>query len=493
MLLGAALALLASLYLPWQTAPCGQDCALGPGNVGFEGWTAQAGGGAALVALLLAAVAGAALVRPNLLGRLPLELCALLVGYFGLAVGAETRSLAHVRGAAAGAPVYHLGPGTYLGVAASIVALVVAGVMRRRALDPAFLATAVLGIGVLVSFLLPWQAYFLGITTPAAILGAAAVVCLLALPANRLALALVALLFTGAAFSALSFPVSHRYGAWIGLGLAIGLLAVAVATGRGLPSHEPPRGLALAAVGAGVVLVTSLFFPWQSTCYSGRCLSSNGWTSTLGATAALLAIGLLILFVAPRRFLSPGALGVGIALLVASLGFELQHGNEEGVHLSYGYGAMIGCAATALLLVLSLVGVRAPKLSIRLAPVAACIAYLIVVAVPWWGVLSQSMQSHFAGFQTLTWLTIAGALLAVWLAQLWLARDSAGAEWLVIVPLGMLSLEALYLIRWRSFSFPWGGWIVVGLCLVLAAFGWVEQRGGMDDAHVPSVLRLDRL
>jgi hypothetical protein len=39
----------------------------------------------------------------------------------------------------------------------------------------------------------------------------------------------------------------------------------------------------------------------------------------------------------------------------------------------------------------------------------------------------------------------------------------------------------------------WGGWILVGLCLVLTLFGWIEQRGDFDRLRVPELLRVDRL
>jgi hypothetical protein len=418
LLFGAALVLLASIYLPWQTASCGAGCAsapvIGGGGLGkalaatlsIDGWSSEVGGAAAVVALLLAAAAAAARIRPNLVSRLPLGLCALLAGYFGLAVAAQTRSMARQRGAALPTSDFHFAYGAYLGVAAAIVALVVAGAMRRRDLtrvrSRSLLGTVALGLGLLVSFLLPWGTFSLGIATPPGVVAAAVTVCLLASPANRLVLSAVILRFTGAAFSSLNSFHPRAYGSWIGFGLAIGLVAVAVASNRGLPSHEPPRGRALAAVGAAALLLTGLFLPWQQACYeksadfgpaSGRCVSTNGWTTSLGATAALLAIGLLILFVAPRRFLPPATLGGGIALLIATAGFQLENRSADGLHLEFGYGALIGFVAAGLLLALTVVGLRPPKVGLRLAPIDACIAYLVVVVVPWWTVLPHHPES----------------------------------------------------------------------------------------------------
>jgi hypothetical protein len=57
----------------------------------------------------------------------------------------------------------------------------------------------------------------------------------------------------------------------------------------------------------------------------------------------------------------------------------------------------------------------------------------------------------------------------------------------------LLSLTALQLIRERDARMTWGGGLLVGLSLVLAMFGWVEQRGSLERLHVPQILRVDRL
>ncbi|MGZ4335665.1 MAG: hypothetical protein ACXVRJ_15510, partial [Gaiellaceae bacterium] len=269
LLLGAALVLLASLYLPWQEASCGHGCTPGPVGlpagivnpfpVSLTGWLSGVGEAAGLLALLLAAVAGAAAARPNLAGCLPLRLCALLAGYFGLAVAAEARSVAHrSEPPMPGGTSYHFAYGAYLGIAAALVALVSALAMQRhdlgRARSPSPLATIALGVGLLVSFLLPWERLgssgsFLGIGMSAAVVAAALALCMLdaswrgeaAARTKRPALAAAACLFTGAAFSTLTYPGSRAYGAWIGLGAAIALVALAIAGRIGLPSLRPPR------------------------------------------------------------------------------------------------------------------------------------------------------------------------------------------------------------------------------------------------------------
>ena len=97
-LLAGGLLMLASLFLPWQEA---RETGAGGGVIGLltpssgltvEGWSAQAGQVAGLSALLLVALAAASLLRPRVRDHLPLGLCALFMGYFGLAVVAETRA-----------------------------------------------------------------------------------------------------------------------------------------------------------------------------------------------------------------------------------------------------------------------------------------------------------------------------------------------------------------------------------------------------------------
>lgn len=537
LLLGAALVLLASLYLPWEKAPCGPGCTPGrigvpaglinPFSVSLNGWLSGVVGDAAgLLALLLAAVAAVALARPKLEGRLPLRLCALLAGYFGFAVAAQARSVAHHSQPVIPGTSFHYAYGAYLGVAAAVVALVSAGAMQRhdlgRARSPSPLATIVLGVCLLVSFLLPWERLgssgtFLGIATPAAVVAAALGLCMLeaslrgeaAARTKRLALAAVACLFTGAAFSTLTYPAARAYGAWIGLGVAIALVALAIASGIELPSVQAPRWRALATAGAAALLVTGMFLPRQTVCFekasrfgrdSGRCITANGWTSTLGTAAALLAIVLLVVIVAARRFPPPVVLAAGVGLLVASMGFQLEDGSVDGYRLAFGYGSTIVFVAAGLLLALAVAGSRPPKLggsrlAVRLVPIAACVAYLAVVVLPWWDVLPADVQSALR-FAPVSWLTIAGVLLAIWLVELWVERiasAAAGADRLVIVPLALLSLAALDLIRFRDGGITWGGGIVVGLCLLLALLGWIERQAGLENARVPEVLRLDRL
>src|SRR5712691_11847362 len=138
LLLVGGLLVLASLYLPWQEASC-NSAQCGAGLLGgfvaetqsVDGWSSQVGAATALVALLLAAVAGVALLRPWLATRLPLGLCALLAGYFAFAVAAVARSNAHYRELGSRALHFHYAYGAYLGVAGGIVALLAAAALHR--------------------------------------------------------------------------------------------------------------------------------------------------------------------------------------------------------------------------------------------------------------------------------------------------------------------------------------------------------------------------
>src|SRR5439155_11411965 len=157
---------------------------------------------------------------------------------------------------------------------------------------------------------------------------------------------------------------------------------------------------------------------------SGRCFSTNGWISTVGSVTALLAIALVIAAFAPRRLAaSMIEFAAGIGLLVATLGFALRDQPGGGVHAWFGYGAKIGFGAAALLVVLALASLRPVvfdqrRALARLVPIAACCAYLAAVVLPWWGVLPRGLQLALR-FGPISWLTIAGVLLAIRLLCAW--------------------------------------------------------------------------
>jgi hypothetical protein len=64
---------------------------------------------------------------------------------------------------------------------------------------------------------------------------------------------------------------------------------------------------------------------------------------------------------------------------------------------------------------------------------------------------------------------------------------------LVLVPLALLALAAVDLINQRGNALTWGRGALVGLCVLLAILGRIEQQGGLESPRIPDALRLDRL
>ena len=396
-----------------------------------------------------------------------------------------------------------------------------AGALRRAELAPQLsarrLAALAAVVGLLVALLLPWARYVfapsataLGIAAPAAAVVAVSSVWLLGLSwqadagrrGQRLAVAAVAELFTGAALSSLTVLTTPVWGMWVGLAAACAIVVLVSTDGIRIPRTELPQWVAIASCASAALLVVSLFLPWQRECDASiRCVSTNGWTTELGVAIAVLALGVVVLTLVWSRPGAPvAALVAGVGLLVATLGFQLQDLSGAGFRLTFGYGSTVGFVAGGLLLVLAVprsypASVDRSRMLFRLGPMLACVAYLAFVLVPRWGVLPLGLQRQLR-FAPISWLTISGALLAVWLLREWAGRvaaDSENSERLVMLPLALLSLAALDLIRLRAVGITWGGGAVVVLCLLLAMLGRVEQRGGLETFRMPEILRVDRL
>src|SRR5436309_11916115 len=117
-LIVGALALVASLYLPWQELRCEWtplrvlQCGLGS-NV--DGWSTGLGAPTALLAVLVVALAAASFVRPQAFAA-PLGQCALTAGYFGIALAVRAPLNARQEGRLLHGH-FHLTYGTYLGIA----------------------------------------------------------------------------------------------------------------------------------------------------------------------------------------------------------------------------------------------------------------------------------------------------------------------------------------------------------------------------------------
>jgi hypothetical protein len=512
-LLGGAL-LLVSLYLPWQRVSVNpSEFGDLPGSVEsllqffrgqetLDGWESGVAPAAALAALLLVALSAVALARPELSTRLPLGRVAVAAAYFGIAVAVDSRSRGKflISGAESAADL-EFAYGAYIGLGAVAAVLLATVVLRQPELhllrSPLAVAAVIVAAGLLLVFLLPWRRFmgieYTGIAAPAAQVGAVMAICT---PRASRGLGLLVALFTAAAFSTAPFPFEHTRSAWIGLGLSLTLAALALIGGISRPALERIPWLQLVLGAAGLLLVPSFFLPWQEFCYpreafgptSGRCVSVNAWESEAGSGAALLAIALIMSELARRRRLPPRLeLAAGIALLATTLGFQLGRGGPFGL----GYGFWIGAACTAVIVLLAAAHVRPPPLDTRLAPIALCLVYLaVVVPAPTWWNLFLFDAPRFLWFAPFSWITVAGALLALTLIRLWLERP-ADTRQLFLVPAVIATLAGLDLARFETIT--WGGGIVLALCGLLALCAFVEQRGGLGELRIPEILRVDRL
>jgi hypothetical protein len=485
-----------------------------------DGLSSELGRAAALFALLLAALAAAAWARPSLGRRLPLGRCALLAGYIGLAVGVETHKNANPEGFDA-----HFAYGAYVGLAAIIVILAAAAAERHRELarylSASRLVLLVLVAGLLVAFLLPWweQGEFgsltvtsIGLISPAAVVAAALALCLPGFwsrpgagPEERLGFAAAVALFTGAAAVALTYEADHAYGVWPALGIALALLVLALLGER--PDRSRLAQVSwrqLAAGAAGALFLAALFLPWQRWCYDAeRCLSENawGWEGVVGAAAAVLAIVLVVAVLEPGRLpLSVVELAVGFGVLVVTMGFLVEDRDGQGVRAGYGYGSVIGFVLAAALVGLALVPLRVPTFDprralIRSVPIAACIAYLAIIVVPWWGVLPPFESKYVVIVPAISWLTIAGALLGIRLLRLWALQvaGASGSPELVLLPLALLAFATVDFINQGTHAVTWGRSALAGLCLLLVLLGRIEQGGSLEKFRIPQALRVDRI
>lgn len=529
--------LLVSLYLPWRAAAasCGVDDYFGgqsgaasgllhlfSGPETKDGLSSELGRALALFALLVAALGTAAWARPSLARRLPLGTCALLAGYFGVAVGVQMRSDPFpLQGCAS-----HYAYGAYVGLVATIVVLV-AGALARRAelmryLSASPLVMLVLVGGLLSTFLLPWweqpadptptNITWIGLTSPAAVIAAALAVCLPGIwdradttPAERLGLAVAVALFTGGAAGSSTFLAARVYGVWPALAIAGALVVLALVEGPRRLRLADSSWRQLSVCAAALLFLGSLFLPWQRWCYgagsefgplAGHCFAANAWITPAAAVAALLAMVLVVGALEPRRLRLPVVdVAAAMGLLVATVGFEFR--DADAFELAY--GSTIGFICVGVLIAVVLMLSRLPtvdwhRLFVRLLPIAVCLSYLVIVVLPWWDVLSRDAEASLT-FAELSWLTMAGAVLGIYLLGLWVRQIAApsGSPALVLVPLALLALTAVDLIDFLDEGVDWAGGAIVGLCLLLAVLGRMEQRGGLDSVRLPEILRVDRL
>ena len=513
LLLGGVL-LLVSLYLPWQRVSLDRSyfeneggavealLQLFAGADSLDGWKSAVAPATALAALLLVGLSAVAWARPLIADRLPLGRSALVAGYFALAVAVDTRSGARLLTGSEGGDGVDIvfAYGTYVGLSAGAALLLAALILRRADLldywSTGAVAAGVLSSGLLVGFLLPWERFgwyqATGISVAAAQVAALFALCIPSAWRSghvaRLGLALLAALFTAAAFSTVTTTLgfARAYGSWVAIGFATGLIVLALTGGVRRPEIEQAPWSRLVLAAACLLLVASFFLPWQEVCPSGRCVSMNAWPGESAPTAALLAIALIVGEFARMRRMPPlPELAAGIALFVTTLGYQVGYGGQFGL----GYGFWVGVACAGVIVVLAAASLGRPPLDARLAPIALCFAYLAVVVPTWWRALVLDAPRLF-WFAPFSWITIVGVLLALTLIRLWLERPPDSRP-LLLVPGVMAVLATLDLVAAEAIT--WGGGIVLGLCAFLALFAWVEHGGGLRRLEIPGALRLDRL
>jgi hypothetical protein len=460
-----------------------------------------------VVAIVLATVA--ALRRPQLAAGLPIGSLGVALGYFALAVALEVRTASEFLGGFIGPRAPHASwtYGFYLGLASAAIAVLSVPALRSSApLRPRVAGDAVaatLGIALLISFLLPWLGQrdisTAGIETPAAAIAALALI--LTAPRmfreegrqRRVPLALATAILTGAAASATPFSSVHRYGTWMGVGCAVSLVVLEAARARPLQLPAPPSGPAAFELGAAALLIVALFLPWQELSVPGHMLGTTGWYTVTGAAAGGLCLLLLATPALPalENYVLDGA--VAVALFVSTLGTVFRPYPE----IHFGYGAFVGFAAAGILLLAALVRFRPGRVERRRAlaravPLGVAVLCVAAIVVPPWFVLPRSWTFQATPLYY-GWVPVAGTLLALYLVRLWaisVRRPAWTGDGLTLVPLMLLTLAALELIRFRNGEVIWGAVILVGLCLVLALFGWIEE----NSIRVPDeVWRIDRL
>lgn len=474
-LLASALTFLASLYLPWETAP---DVPVAP-----NGWDSSFGQPAGLVALALAVGAVAAFARPDLRARLPLARGAFLLGYFALSLWAQLREIGMFEQSNLAPGTVHYGVGTYLGLASAFVAVLAAQVLRRDGFARRPSSVAVLGalltLGLLVGFVLPQlrvhvppgasaAGVFIAFAGDTAAIFAAGV-ALFGVRAwtgaerarERLAVAGATATLTGGMLSVVPRWSSYS---WLALGCSLGLVALALAEGHDV-RLAVPRWTELTATVGAVVLIAALFLPWEPA------YAPNGWTGSFSGLAGGLAVVLVALLILASGVLAV-EVAVGIAILVLSTGFTLTG------YASLGYGALlgfVGAAGTLVLLGAALRSLPSDRRMLRLAGGAGCLGFLAIAAVPLTGRLSAHLELEAPW--RLLWLQMAAVLVGLHLLGRWLSGRRGDVK-LVLLPLALTALTALDLVYTRGQGFGWGAGIVVGLCVSLVGLGYRSRTDG---------------
>ncbi len=507
-MLAGSLTFLVSLYFGWIHAvfciPRSVCIASHNPSLATNGWN-DFGQIAALLAIALATGAVAAMVDQELAKRLPIGWVAVALGIFVLPSVSELWTSAIAEGAFTKYAV-GLAPGAYVGLAGVAVACAGAAAARRGGITGPLRVTAVAGqlvtLTMIASIVLPAlnasassyeMSEFQG--SPATFICVFACLSLIAWQGRRPGPRLATAAAIGTLVAGELLPIRHDYAGWpyefwLLLACSAGLLLLGLVGSRGMRLRRLSVS-ELAIVAGSVLLLVSLFLPWQSFC-EVLCSSQRGWSTT--AVAGAFALGLLVALVWTGRFVRELAIGAAIFVFTAGLATAL---NVAALRLGFEYGALLGFVGAALLLAFG-VGRSRPILNkrvlVRLVPVLAALALLSFEVAPnvatYGDVLSNSklfaIQSPFLQLDS---LGAAAILLTVRLLLRWFDRRRDTE--VVLLPLALLALTALALIQeattpttigFLGFVYKqgvsWEAWVAVFLCLLLVACGRVERNGG---------------
>jgi hypothetical protein len=510
LLVGSSATFLASLYLTWVSAGDPTRAlrtrhgALSILNLfsnafAFNGWGAF-GQAAAIAAVALGLLAVVSLIRPELESALPLGGCAIALAALALVNVADLRTQGIYRAGYMSLSA-HVSTGAYVGGAAALVALLAAAWVSHDEISDlgSAVAATLLTIGLVAAYVLPT----LSVHTQA-LKGAGgyqfvwagsygtAIMILIASfgltfwfgaapPIRRISAAAIGLVLVIGGFSVLGTHTHWPYEAWLAIGCAIGLVVLAAISTRERPLVALGRADAIALAGATLLLV-SLFFNWQKACYGNTCYVSNGWGGGLAGGLAGLFVVLLLGFL----YLSPEIAGT-VAIYVLGAGLTYT------AHGSLGYGAFIGFAGAALLLVAVGLQPRKPVHGgVRLVPVAASLAFLAIPVATLTGRLSTEIEIN--GEWRLLLLEAAAIVVGLRLIGRWLSGPAADNE-LLLLPVALLALTTLDLAeRLDVHTVGWEGWLGLILSVLLVVLGWVGRRGGLDKFRIPDeIWRVDRI
>lgn len=510
-ILESALVFLASLFLPWagnRALPCPHPgsavCVLNLfANGGNTGWVSEFGGAAGLLALAMIAAAALELFGRAGTSRLPLPTASFALVFLSVMTATRLWNYTVYVGAYDHATASRE-VGMYLGLASAAVAFVWA--VGPRALEPAPRVALVPAAGIaltcaLLAAVLVQQltlnvthlaenlspiAYAVSVNGGVVQAVACALACFLLPLWVRTSDRRQRLAFTAAiAVLTAAFLVPFRsvysqwpWEFWLLLACAAALLALTLATAGGLRPAQR-SGAEAAVVGAAIAFLVTLFLPWQAHCADSRCVTpTNGWSATghAGVFTVLMLLGLL----GYRR--SFRELSVGAAVYVVAGGLATT--SDSGL----GYGAYLGFAAAAVLLSLAVRRLR-PTLA-RLFPLVACLGFLAFVVAP---MTRTHSLFEFQSPWTQSELAAAAIFVALRLFVRWSDRPKDSDE-IVLLPLALLAVTGLDLIWARDRGISWEGLASVFLCLLLAAFGWIERHGRGLRLRVPDeIWRVDRI